>query len=115
MAEDWVKFHRQLTKGTKRGIPRALRFVLMELSLEAKRLQGAVELPLGMTDEDAVCDILGGNRKEVVEALKAFCPGPDPGDPVLIFDGPPGARLLVFPKWRDWNTAVEIPGASTAR
>jgi hypothetical protein len=108
----WVKFHEQLVRGPKRGIPRAQRFVLMELCLLARPHQGRIDLPLGMSDIDAVHDLLGGDRKEVVAALRTFTSGEEPA---LCFEGEPGRRKLMIPSWDRWNERPEAAGASTAR
>lgn len=105
----WVKFHQELTKGAKRGIKRAHRFVFMELSLEARELGGFIELPVGMSDVDGVCDLLGGDSREVRDALSVLTTGPDP---MLRFEGEPGRRRLVVVSWNNWN---DRPGASSER
>jgi len=98
--------------GTKRGIPRAQRFVLMELSLKARRLGGRVELPSGMSYIDAVHDLLGGNRKEIADALATF--GAEV-EPVITFATEGTRRYLVLTSWQKWNPGGEAPGASTER
>lgn len=108
----WVRFHEELTLGAKRGIPRALRFVLMELSLKARPLGGEIELPCGMSDVDAVHDLLGGDRVEIEEALRRFTSG---RDPVLSYRDEDDRRFLLIPSWAKWNPGGEAPGASTAR
>ena len=98
---DWVKFHREITQGSKRGIPRAIRFVLMELSLACRPLRGRVELPVGMTDVDGVHDLVGGKRREVVDAIQVFTTdGTSKRPPSVVIMGPSGARLLTMPRWR---------------
>jgi len=107
----WVKFHEEITKGAKRGIPRAIRFVLMELSLLCRPERGSVALPLGMSDVNGVCDLLGGNRREVAEALRTFV-----ADGTIVLEGDEGARTLRIVHWATWNAGtVESPGASTQR
>jgi hypothetical protein len=98
----WVKFHEELTNGAKHGIPREWRFVLMELSLLCRPKRGWVELPLGMSDVDGVCELLGGNRRQVVKAVEFFTAGDEPS---LVFGGKLGARRLVIPSWADWNSS----------
>lgn len=107
----WVKFHEELCSGAKRGLPRATRFILMELSLKARRGRGELRLPLGMSDVDGLHDLLGGNRKEIVVALNALTDG---DDAPLRLEGESGARRLVIPSWSRWN-AVEAGKASTER
>jgi hypothetical protein len=108
---DWVKFHVELCRGAKRGIPRAYRFIYLELAREARKLRGIVELPSGMSDVDGVYDLLGGNREEVEGALSALTIG---RDAMLTFEGKSGARRLIVKQWKKWNS-FEPPGASTER
>lgn len=99
-ARDWVRFHRELCKGTKRGIPRALRFVYMEVSLEARRKRGHVVLTPAMSDVDALHDLLGGDRKEIVKAHDAFTGGTDP---MWRFETVGEERQLHVHEWTKWN------------
>lgn len=103
--QEWVKFHRQLCKGEKRGIPRAIRFVYMELSLEALELHGVIRLPLEMSLLDAVHDRIGGNRTEIEKALKLFTAnaGAD-GQPSLAVVDQPSYRELHVRNWVQWNS-----------
>jgi 5-methylcytosine-specific restriction endonuclease McrA len=66
---DWVRFHRELCEGEKANIPRATRFVYMELLLEARRGERFVRLPPGWPLLKAVANTLGGNRRELKRAL----------------------------------------------
>lgn len=106
---DWIKFHAELTKGAKRGLRRAHRFIYMELSLHARPLAGIIELPVGMGDVEGVVDLLGGDAREVRDAIAKLSSGVDP---MLRFEGPDGARRLVIVTWERWNDA---PGGSTER
>ena len=109
----WVKFHGELMEGAKRGLPRAVRFIYMELSHKARRGRGEIALPVGMSDAEALQDILGGNPKEVREAHAKLTSGPDP---MVVFEGEEGSRRLVLPSWQRWNAgALEPAGASTQR
>jgi hypothetical protein len=99
----WIKFHSEIRQGKHRGIPRALRFVLLELSLEARPGRGTVDLPMGMTLLDGVHDLLGGSRREVQQALELYTAGPDPDAPTVRVEGKPGALRLVIPSWEKWN------------
>lgn len=106
---DWVKFHRELTEGAKRGLKRGHRFVYMELSGKARAGRGTIELPIGMTDEAAVVDLLGGDAAEAKAAIRALSAGEDP---MIRFYGEPGRRLLEVLSWSRWNA---MPGESTER
>ena len=105
---DWVRFHVEIRRGDKRGLPRVTRFVYMELSQEARKRRGWIDLPLGMSDVDGVCEILGGNRREVVEALKLLTATvhPQTGEPVepmVQFGEVDGKRALIVIAWEYWN------------
>jgi hypothetical protein len=104
----WIKCHDALMKGAKRGLPRAVRFILLELSLLSRDRSGVMTLPVGMSDLDAVHDCLGGNRAEVEDALARLTAGDDPT--IVIRDAAGGERELVIPKWGEWNEPT-----STAR
>jgi len=108
----WVRFHEELTQGTKRGFPRSVRFILMELSLKARPLGGSIELACGMSDLDAVHDLLGGNRAEIEEAMRLLCEG---DDPVVVFVGSSPRRLLTIPSWERWNPNGADSNAATTR
>ena len=109
----WVKFHGELRQGAKRGLPRAVRFVYLELCHEARAGRGVVPLPVGMGDLEGLQDLLGGDRSEVKRALALLTSG---SDPLLTLSGPDGERSIVVVSWAKWNAgAVEPPGASTAR
>jgi len=97
---DWVRFHRELRFGEKRGIPRALRFVYMELAHEARARKGFFFLPIGMSDLDGVHEALGGNRKEVVDAVRVLTAEPDP---MIRFSDIDGKRACVVVNWSKWN------------
>lgn len=104
----WVKFHDELCRGAKRGIPRAVRFVYMELSLLSRPGRGTIDLPVGMTPLAGVRDLLGGNAKEVATALQLLTKSPDPM--IRIEEDGTTSRLVVT-KWETWN----VLDASTAR
>lgn len=115
---NWVPFHEELCLGNKRGLSRATRFIFLELSREARNGKGVVKLAVGMTDVDAVHDLLGGSKREVAEALKALSaplPGDDNPEPMIVIDGPERARTLRIPSWPRWSYTREPAGSSTAR
>lgn len=97
----WVKCHEGLTRGEWRGVPRAVRFVLLELSLACRPLRGSVALPRGMSDLDGVVDMLGGDRREVRDALKILADG---AEPTVVIEGDEGRRVLRIPRWGDHNS-----------
>ncbi len=99
----WIKFHGEIRRGKHRGIPRALRFVFLELAHEARPGRGVVELPAGMTLLDGAHDILGGDRREPARALELYTAGPDRDAPSLIVEGEAGALRLRIPSWEAWN------------
>lgn len=100
----WIKFHGELRQGKHRGIPRALRFVFLELCLEARPGKGTLELPMGMKLLDGVHDLLGGSRREVQLALELYTAGPDPSSPSVLVEGLEGSLRLVIPSWETWNS-----------
>jgi hypothetical protein len=109
---DWVRFHREIRQGEKRGLARATRFVYMELSQEARTARGEIVLPVGMSDEDGVHDILGGNRKEVVEAIRELAKG---DDPMVRIETRGAKRVLVVLRWAKWNPVSDSTGAERQR
>lgn len=71
MAEDWIKFHGSLCRGFWRGVPRATRFAMLELALEAKALGGYFDLPFGTNDPiDAIADLLPTTSKMERRSLR---------------------------------------------
>ena len=98
---DWIRFHAELRRGEKRGLSRATRFVYLELSHEARPRCGVVVLPQRMGDVDAVHEVIAGNRKEIVEALRDLTAG---SDPMVRFDVVDGKRVLVVVNWEKWNS-----------
>jgi len=105
MAREFVSFHRELTKGTKRGLSRATRFVYLELSLEARALEGDIPLPAYGDLADAVHDLLGGSKKEIKEALSALLSAEKEGDePMISVRTEAGQRVLTVVAWGHWNT-----------
>lgn len=108
----WVRFHGELRQGEKRGLSRATRFVYLELSHEARPRQGVVVLPQRMGDVDAVHEVLAGNRKEIVEAIRDLTAGPDP---MIRFEEREGKRVLVVINWEKWNPKRDDSGPRVQR
>lgn len=95
----WVPFHSSLREGDKRGFPRAVRFIYLELSLLARPSAGRIALPRGFrSDVDAVHDILGGDRREIKAALELLTVPLDPSDPedqpLISLSGPENRRVI---------------------
>ncbi len=111
MSADWIPFHRRLAKGPKKSIPRGVRFVLLELSLEARGTEGVLDLPITWDTVEAVHDLLGGNRRELREALKIFQKPDETGRPALRIERNPSAHRLIITKWHEWAG----PKSSTER
>jgi hypothetical protein len=99
--QEWVKFHRQICSGEKKGIPRALRFVYLEIALEAYREHGIVRLPARMKLLDAIHDRIGGNRREISAAIGMFSTGPDPS---WVIQESGEVRTIEVKNWEHWNT-----------
>ncbi len=96
---EWVPFHESLRRGDKRGLPRAVRFIYLELSLEARPFGGRIPLARGFkSDLDAVHDLLGGKRSEIALALTVLGAPLDPTDPserpMIEVSGPTERRVL---------------------
>jgi hypothetical protein len=111
MIEDWVPFHRRLAKGKKRSLPRGVRFVYLELALEARATEGTIELPLEWDTLDAVHDLLGGGRAEIKNALEAFTKVDDTGVSPLEIVKNSTQHALIVTKWGEWAG----PKSSTRR
>lgn len=99
-ARDWVRFHRELCKGDKRGIPRALRFVYLEVSLECRPKRGYIVLTPMMGDTEALHDLLGGDRGEVTRAFRFFT---STNPPMWRVESDSGERRLYVHEWPKWN------------
>lgn len=103
----WVKFHEELTKGAKRALTRATRFIYMELSLRARPKRGVIDLRPDVSVVDAIHEELGGGtreRREVAEAWPRLSTAPDGEDAMVVLHEGPGWRRLVLPSWESWNT-----------
>ncbi|MES2359944.1 MAG: hypothetical protein V4529_16515 [Gemmatimonadota bacterium] len=99
---DWVPFHRRLAKGPKKGLPRAVRFVLLELSLESRATRGVIDLPPTWDTVDAVHDLIGGNKREIAVALKAFTSESLDEDNAISIEKSVGVHRIVVKKWTEW-------------
>lgn len=106
MAEHWVKCHAALTKGAKRALPRATRFVFLELLLEARDLDGSVEIRMDLDLPAAVYDVIGGNLIEIAEALSALA-----AVGMIVVEALGDGRFITIPSWDRWNKI----DSSTAR
>lgn len=107
MAEDWVKAHSRLMAGKWRGVPRATRFVLLELAIEARPLGGIIELPYGTVDPvEALVDLLAGSgrrdRREVREAVR-FLSRDDVA--TVRFERVLDVERASIPSFATWNAA----------
>ncbi len=107
----WIPFHEDLRKGAKRGLPRAVRFVYLELAQEARAYDGRIPLARGFkSDLDAVHDILGGNRREVALALDTLTQPDVDGRPMIELIGEETRRVLVvvaFDRWVKRDSSTE--------
>lgn len=100
----WIRFHDTLRKGKKRGLPRAARFIYLELASEARPLRGVVELPVGMSFDDGLHDVLGGDRRELLRLFPLLTvSGTDGEEPMVVVEGAAGAWRIVIPSWDRWN------------
>jgi len=100
----WIPFHEELRKGSKRGLPRAVRFVYLELAQEARTFHGRIPLPRGFKDDvDAIHDMLGGNRREIALALEALSEPDDDGRPMISLETERGRKVLVVVSFDRWT------------
>lgn len=111
----WVKAHDSLTKGFWSGVPRAYRFVLLELSILCRPGRGMVSIPPGKDPITRTVDMLGGNRREARKAvvyLSSTCP------PTVVYRSPDGALIdpclssvgplsVVIPSWGEHNAVTK--------
>lgn len=111
MIEEWVPAHKRLMKGPKRHLRRGVRFVLLELSMEARGKGGVLDLPLAWTTERAIHDLIGGDRKEIAQALAAFTQPDEDGVPPIKIERDSTKHRLLIPKWALWAG----PKSSTER
>lgn len=102
MKGDWVPFHKRLAKGPKKSIPRGIRFVLLELSLEARATHGVIDLPLEWDTVEAVQDLLGGDRREVRKALQIFSLRDSTGVGTIEIIKDATRHRIVVTKWEEW-------------
>ena len=107
----WVKFHEEITRGDKRGVSRASRFVFLELALLSRPTHGRLRLARTMPTADAVHDAIGGNRAEVEAALAELA---DPMIAMLVVEETESTRELVIPSWTKWNS-VDVGAAARNR
>ena len=97
---NWVRFHEELTRDDKLGLSRATRFIYMELSLRARAKRGWIPLPAAASDAKALRMILGGNTREVDEAVERLT---SPADPMICFTDRDGKRIVEVLQWQKWN------------
>lgn len=93
---DWIPFHRSLMKGRKRALPRATRFIFLELCVEAREGGGLIELAPGLSPGEAVLDLIGGNRREVHAAMDTLV-----AEDMVDIVSRPG--FLVITTWDRWK------------
>lgn len=93
---DWVPCYRTLMKGRKRALPRATRFIFLELCSEAREGGGVIELAPGLSIGEAVLDIIGGNRKEVHRAVSELV-----AEQMIDVESRPGFILITT--WDRWT------------
>lgn len=99
----WVAVYEKLMSGRKRGLPRATRFVYLEIVMKARPFGGSLPLPPNFkTDVDAVHDIVGGNRREVDQALQLLTVAVPGDQPMLRLEGDAEQRFLVVVSFAKW-------------
>jgi hypothetical protein len=100
---DWIPAHRRLFKGAKKGWPRAVRFILLELCHEARPTNGVLEFPVEWDTLTAVHDRLGGNRKEIRVALAKLQETDATGTQVIQIERDQTEHRLKIVKWDSWS------------
>lgn len=100
--EDWVPAHRRLFKGRKRSFPRGVRFVLLELSYEAKLTGGVLDLRLDLNTVDAVHDLIGGKRSEIAKAIQLFTLPDEKGEQTIQILRETYRHRLIIVRWEEW-------------
>ncbi len=99
--QDWIKFHGAIRRGFWSGVPRVVRFVLLELSHEARPTGGVLELPAGSKDHvSGLVRILGGDAREArrsIKLLNDLAPG------TIVFGERNGRKTVTIPAWAERN------------
>lgn len=101
----WAKFHQSLREGAKRSLPRATRFIFLELSLISRPGKGRLRVAHGIDLVDALHDVIGGSRTEIAEAITLLSQPDDDGVPMLRVEEAERSRWLVLPKWAKYAAA----------
>lgn len=101
----YVSFHEQLTEDDKDEIPRAVRFVYMEISLKVRQRgpdvrgdDGYVRIKRSLSDVDAIWDLIHGDRTEIEAAVPILI-----REQMLRFERGGTEAYAVVPGWRRWN------------
>lgn len=100
--QDWIPAHRRLFKGAKKGWPRAVRFVLLELCHEARVTAGVLDFPPEWDTLEAVHDRIGGDRREIRKALTLLQIPDATGAQVIQIERDLSGHSLKIVKWEDW-------------
>ncbi len=112
MPEDWIKCHRSLMGGKWATVPRATRFVLLELALLCRPGDGKCELPAprswSKTPTQRCADMLIGNRRETMQAIRELASGDSPS---VVFLDETGSKLDPFSS-ETRSVLVSIPSYS---
>jgi len=102
----WVKAHRSLREGVKRGMSRATRFVYLELCDAARASGGVLRLAPGVAVVAAVHDLLGGSKREIADALRDLTDPKfgDEGAPMVTISEEANDRSLTIVRWDEEQT-----------
>jgi hypothetical protein len=106
----WIPFYQALCQGDKRGLPRGVRFVYLELCLLARDTGGIIKLPPGFrSDADAVHDLIGGDRKEIRDALQLLQTPFSVQDRAMIsLEGELRSRVIVILASESWTLCGNV-------
>lgn len=103
----YVPFHKELTQDDKDDIPRAYRFIFLEISLKAREAGhgGWVRIKRRLSDAEAIRDLIGGDLDEIKGALNDK---PQDGELTLVSEGmirierSGDEARVVLPSWDKW-------------
>jgi len=100
----WTPAFDSLFEGDNRGLPRAARFLFLELcrAARARREGGILRVPRSMTEAEAVFDLVAGERREVNRMTPLLLQAGK-----IRFEDRGGARCLVIPSWPKYRQEQE--------
>ena len=107
LPREFVPFYVSITEGSKRALPRAVRFIFMEICAKARRDDGRVEIIADVELADALHDLLGGNAEEVRDASSRLFGGREPMLSAVEDEGKRWVEVTSWEAWRLGSAATE--------